>query len=130
MFDYSSNYPDGINMDDLDGASSLADQVDPDAIVLPEGLLGELVIIGTGEDYQGSSDYLSYMFSKYPALRQKLAKRLGLNIRDKTFKQACQNDDAELFIQFVQNQAGDLDDLLLDSFDGEYGEDATDIDAQ
>lgn len=118
-----NNYPDGFNLSSLDGPKSLADQVAEDALVLQDSIYtNEPTIISQGEDYNSAEEFIENQFN---VNHDDLLEHLDL-----------QNDndaesiiDAEEFVDYLlQNVTKDLDQLLLDAYDGIYGSDATDID--
>lgn len=117
-----SNYPDGFDVSSLDGPKSLADQVAEDALVLQDGIYADMpTIISQGEDYNDAEDFIESQFNvNHDDLLQ------HLDLQDDNDASAI--TDAEDFIKYLlQNVTKDLDQLLLDDYDGIYGSDATDI---
>lgn len=118
-----NNYPDGFNLSSLDGPKSLADQVTEDALVLQDSIyVNEPTIISQGEDYNSAEEFIEDQFN---VNHDDLLEHLDLQNNN----DAESIIDAEEFVDYLlQNVTKDLDQLLLDAYDGIYGSDATDID--
>lgn len=114
------NYPDGFNESLLDGPQSLADQVDPSSIIIEDPDNG-LTIIDFGEDYNTPYSYLSARGDKIGLI--KLAKELDIEPK--------QGQDLSNYLDMLeQDYEDDLDDIVMNAYDGIYGEDATSIPAR
>lgn len=118
-----NNYPDGFDTSLLNGPKNLADQVVEDALVLQDSIYANRpTIISQGEDYNSAEEFIEDQFNEN---HDNLLKHLDLQ----NDKKAESINDAEEFVNYLlQHVTKDLNQLLLDDYDGIYGSDATNID--
>lgn len=113
-----SNYPDGFNMSLLDGPSSLADQVREDAIVIFPDNNTYPTIISYKQDYNNCLEFLE------DRIEQKGYKQVAKELQIDN----CKNkDDLESTLDQM-NENDELDEAVMNAYDGRYGDECIDID--